>query len=98
MRLLLIVLTLSLVGLQYRLWNGENGYAEVRRLEVQIAEQQANNLMLEQRNQMLRQEITDLRDGLESIEERARNELGMVGPNEQFFRVIKRPSADSAHQ
>ncbi|SDI93440.1 cell division protein FtsB [Ferrimonas sediminum] len=95
MRVLLIIMTLALVGLQYRLWSGENGYAEVRRLEVQIAEQSDNNLDLEQRNQMLREEIADLRNGLESVEERARNELGMVGSDEQFFRVIKRPSSNA---
>ncbi|TKB55432.1 cell division protein FtsB [Ferrimonas aestuarii] len=95
MRLLLLILTLALGLLQYRLWFGNNGYAEITRLEVQIKEQQLSNQQLAERNQLLKQEISDLRDGLESVEERARNELGMVGENEQFFRVIKRPKANN---
>jgi len=33
-------------------------------------------------------EVRDLKQGTEAIEERARNELGMIKPGEVFFQVI----------
>lgn len=43
----------------------------------------------QERNQSLYAEVLDLRKGQEAIEERARNELGMVKPDETFFQVIE---------
>ncbi|MBY5921479.1 cell division protein FtsB [Ferrimonas balearica] len=93
MRILLVVLTLLLVALQYRLWAGENSLREVVRLREQIQRQLEGNSALVERNQVLMQEIKDLRDGLDAVEERARHELGMVREDEQFYRVIRRPQS-----
>ena len=41
------------------------------------------------RNQEMYADIADLKEGLEAIEERARNELGMIKPDETFFRLVK---------
>jgi cell division protein FtsB len=37
---------------------------------------------------MLLADVKDLQGGLDSIEERARNELGLVKQNEVFFRLV----------
>ncbi|WP_372771629.1 septum formation initiator family protein, partial [Pseudoalteromonas sp.] len=45
------------------------------------------NTRLERRNKLLKADVEDLKLGLEGIEERARNELGMIKQGETFFRV-----------
>ncbi|MFI3218559.1 MAG: septum formation initiator family protein, partial [Methylococcales bacterium] len=41
------------------------------------------------RNEALYAEVLDLRKGQEALEERARDELGMIKENETFFQVIE---------
>ncbi|GAL08249.1 cell division protein DivIC [Photobacterium aphoticum] len=53
-----------------------------------VAVQQQANAELAQRNQQMYFEINDLNRGQEAIEERARNELGMIRPGETFFRIV----------
>ena len=50
--------------------------------------QQAINAKLKTRNDQLFAEIDDLNEGSEAIEERARNELGMIRPGETFYRLV----------
>ena len=88
MRFLLAFLLLLLVLLQYKLWLGEGGFADVRRLEQRVAEQAQENQRLEQRNLELEAEVADLREGYEAIEERARSELGMIREEEEFYQVV----------
>ena len=88
MRILLAVLILMLILLQYKLWLGEGGFADIRRLEQKVAEQIEENAKLEQRNRELQAEVEDLREGYEAIEERARNELGMIREEEEFYQVV----------
>ncbi len=84
----LFVLVVLLGLLQYQLWLGVNSLPESFHLREQIGFQQASNAKLVARNQILREEIIDLRSGTEALEERARNELGMVKKGETFFRVV----------
>ena len=41
------------------------------------------------RNDALYAEVLDLRRGLETVEERARYDLGMIKENETFFQVLE---------
>jgi cell division protein FtsB len=88
MRALLVVLLVLLLLLQYKLWLGEGGFTDVRRLEQRVAEQAQENELLSQRNRELEAEVQDLRQGVEAIEERARSELGMIGEEEEFYQVV----------
>ncbi|WP_299793661.1 cell division protein FtsB [uncultured Shewanella sp.] len=88
MKRLLFVLVALLGLLQYQLWLGVNSLPESFHLREQISMQQVSNAKLVARNQVLREEIIDLRSGTEALEERARNELGMVKKDETFFRVV----------
>ncbi len=89
MRTLIILLVFILVGLQVKLWVGNGSFAEVWRYSQAVTEQQQENARLEERNQTLDAEVLDLKKGLESIEARARSELGMIKPNETFFQIIE---------
>ncbi len=81
----ILLLLVSLLGmLQYQLWLGVNSLPESFQLREQISLQEASNAKLIARNQVLREEIIDLRSGTEALEERARNELGMVKKGETF--------------
>ena len=42
-----------------------------------------------ERNESLYAEVLDLRKGMETIEERARYDLGMIKENETFFQVLE---------
>lgn len=88
MRLLTLVLLALLVSLQYRAWVGEGSLAEVWRLSRDITEQRARNQEQRERNQALQAEVTDLKQGLDAIEERARRELGMIGKGEVFYQIV----------
>lgn len=81
-------LAIAIVLLQYPLWLGEGGWLRVREGMQKIDTQQALNQRLETRNASLLAEINDLKQGRDAIEERARNELGMVAPDEWFVRVV----------
>lgn len=89
MRAVLIVLAFMLLALQYRLWISDEGLREVWSLRGAVAAQQQENVRLEERNARLAAEVEDLREGLEAVEEIARNDLGMIGPGERFYQVAE---------
>ncbi len=82
--------------LQYRLWFGKNSVPDYLALQEDVIRQQQANEKLKQRNKLLYADTDDLKLGTEAIEERARNELGMIQENETFFRLI--PSKDQISQ
>ncbi|MCL1048779.1 cell division protein FtsB [Shewanella abyssi] len=88
MKRFLFALIVLLILLEYRLWLGDKSLADSIHLQEQIKLQQQSNAQLVARNQVLREEINDLRSGTEALEERARNELGMVKEGETFYRVV----------
>jgi cell division protein FtsB len=92
------MLTAAIVLLQYPLWLGENGWLNVRRAAGDIEKQQALNQSLQIRNAGLLAELGDLKQGRDAIEERARNELGMVAPDEWFVRVVPAHTVRSGKQ
>ena len=94
MRILTLLLFGLLALLQYRLWWGKHGIIEYRQREKQVNAQVAENERLSQRNKRLYADIDDLRIGLEAVEERARNELGMIRPGETFYRILQPQSGN----
>jgi len=88
MRPLIILLLVLITALQYRLWFGPHSIKEYFKRQEEIAVHQASNQNLEKRNRMLMADVADLQSGLDSIEERARNELGLVKQDETFFRLV----------
>ncbi len=85
---LTLALCVLIALLQYPLWLGEGGWLKVREGAQKIETQQALNERLRIRNATLLAEVSDLKQGSESVEEKARSELGMVAPDEWFVRVI----------
>jgi cell division protein FtsB len=93
MRVFTAVLLVLLMLLQYRLWFGKNSVPDYLALKEDVVRQQTVNEKLQQRNKLLYADTDDLKLGLEAIEERARNELGMIKGNETFFRLIPKDNS-----
>ena len=88
-------LAAATVLLQYPLWLGEGGWLSVRERAQEIDTQQALNQRLQTRNAGLLAELGDLKQGRDAIEERARNELGMIAADEWFIRIVPAHSVQS---
>ena len=89
MKILAGVLAALIVLIQYPLWLGRGGWVHAWEAEDKLAAQQAKNGQLNLRNAALAAEVTDLKQGTDAIEERARYELGMIKQDEVFFQVVE---------
>ncbi len=85
---ILVALAVVLALLQYRFWFGQGNWRQVQELRAQVAAQKLENQKLLRRNQALAAEVKDLKSGVDAVEERARNEMGMIKPGETFYRVV----------
>jgi cell division protein FtsB len=89
LRWLLAGLLLLLLVLQYRLWIAEGSLAERHRLERQIEQQKRVNEELQARNAALEREVLDLQTGNKGLEQRAREELGLIRDGETFYQFVE---------
>lgn len=85
------VVLLSLLAITHaQLWLGAGSMDRVTELRAQINELHATNAQARKENERLSSEVADLRDGQDSIQEKARSELGMVRPNEIYVQIMRR--------
>jgi cell division protein FtsB len=96
LRWLLVALLCILLYLQYRLWIAEGSLAEQQRLELQVVEQTAINTELRERNAILEREVLELQSGNGGVEQRAREQLGLVREGETFYQVVEQPDQPQA--
>ena len=82
MRLVTIALIVLIAWVQAELWFGKAGVAHVHEQRMALAALRAANDSAKQRNDQLQAEVSDLKEGLEMVEEKARSELGMTKPDE----------------
>lgn len=87
MRWVTIALAALLALVQAELWFGKGGVPYVMLLERQLAAQRAHNDAARARNQQIVAEVSDLKEGLEMVEEKARSELGMLKPDEILVQI-----------
>jgi cell division protein FtsB len=88
-RFLPAVLIALLLILQGQIWLGKGGVPTVIELEKKIKEQNELNAKAKRINGQMSSEVNDLKEGLNTVEERARHELGMVKANEIFVQIEK---------
>jgi cell division protein FtsB len=93
MRILTVILGILILLIQYPLWLGKGGWLRAWEVDRQVSVEKAKNTDLERRNGHLAAEVRDLKTGTEAIEERARQELGMVKPDETFYQYVEPPVA-----
>lgn len=98
MRWLLLTLLLLLGVMQYRLWFAEGSFAEQHRLELQVEEHARINAELQARNAVLEREVLELQTGNKGVEQRAREQLGLVREGETFYQIVDTPDSPLEHQ
>lgn len=90
MKILSIILFSLLILIQYPLWFGKGSWYDVFKLKQEFNQQYEINSELSKENFALKAEVSDLTNGSDAIEERARHELGMVKEDEFFFQVLNK--------
>ena len=90
MKILSIILFSLLILIQYPLWFGKGSWYDVFKLKQEFNQQYKINSELSKENFALKAEVSDLTNGSDAIEERARHELGMVKEDEFFFHVLNK--------
>ena len=88
MKTINLVMIFLLVIMLWMRWFGEGGAIDYKNKLKQLEKQKTINKELVIRNEKLRAEVNNLRNGLEAIEERARAEMGMIKSDETFIQII----------
>ena len=89
MKIFLSFVILLIVLLQYRLWFANGGIEQIQHDQLLLVDLKKQVEEKRERNAALYAEVEDLRKGQESLEERARKELGMIRDGETFFQVLE---------
>lgn len=89
MKILLSIIILLVALLQYRLWRGDGGIEEIQAYQQRLDDLKAQVEEKRERNEALYAEVEDLRKGQDALEERARDDLGMMREGETFFQVLE---------
>ena len=87
-RWMLALLGVVALLLQAELWLADEGYRKTLKLRAAVAEQRTMNTDLRLRNASLDAEVINLKQGMAAAEERARTDLGLIGPAETFYQVV----------
>ena len=88
-RIVPALLIALLVIVHAQLWIGRGSLPSVNQMQRKLSEQTLRNTQSQADNERLAAEVKDLREGLEMVEEKARQELGMVKPNEIFVQIAR---------
>ena len=69
------------------IWNGRGSMGQVTLMQQQLLAQRASNQRTEAEIARLQSEVKDLKEGVDTVEAKARYELGMVKANEIFVQI-----------
>ena len=93
MKFITLLLVLLLLIMQINIWLSKDGYSRILEIKGLIQDQQQENDEMTSRNSQLKEEIKDLKDGYAAIEEKAREDIGMIKEGEEFY-LITEPRPD----
>lgn len=89
LKILIPIILLLIAHFQYRFWLGDASVKQIKLSRQHLVSLTKEVQEKKERNDALYAEVLDLRRGMETIEERARYELGMIKENETFFQVLE---------
>lgn len=84
----ILIGVLVLIMSQVALWTNQGGLFDFFKLQTALKSQMKENQTLIERNAALTGDVVDLKEGLEAVEERARNEMGLIKEGETFYQVV----------
>ena len=88
-RFFIVILIFFFLMIQFDIWVKEDGLIRVNELQLMIDSQSEENQRLKLRNKQLEREIEEFKSGTESIEEKARTDLGMIKEGEEFYLIVE---------
>ena len=88
-RFFIIILIVFFLMIQFDIWLKDDGFYRLKELEQMIDSEVEENERLKLRNKQLEREIEELKSGTESIEEKARTDLGMIKEGEEFYLIVE---------
>lgn len=88
MKFFLATLIMITIALQCRLWIGDGSIAHIVRLNNETVTQESENERIQAQNTLLAAEVAILKNGTDGVEERARQQMGMIKEGETFFLII----------
>lgn len=88
MRMVMVFLIFTLIGLQYKLWLGDGSILQLHQVEKRLLVQEKENNRLMARNRAMEANILELKSGEQALEEQARYELGMIKDGETFYHFV----------
>jgi len=90
-KLFALILLILIFWLQYRIWFGVSSQQKIEQLKLQISEQKKQVEQIKSLNQDLQHESILLRNNPDILEEKARENMGMIKKEEIFYRIIREP-------
>jgi len=88
MKVGIAVLVCLLLALQYKFWVEKGSVIDLVRQNKAVSAQIIKNQQQVETNKVMLAEIESLKQGHGAIEERARNELGMIKKGEVFYQFV----------
>jgi len=88
-RFIPVFLITLLIVLHAQLWTGRGSVSQVVSMKQALVYLERSNQAARLRNDQVANEVRDLQEGLGMIEELARQDLGMVKPNEIFVQIAQ---------
>ncbi len=82
------LLVVVIFMLQYNIWYSDGGQVKLDSMAVAIQQQKEQVELLKSQNKQLKKEIVLLRRHPEVLEEKAREQLGLIKKDEIFYRII----------
>lgn len=89
MNKIIFILSFFLIALSYKFLFGDTSFFKYQELKKQVTTIQNENIKFRGKIKVLQAEIRSLKTGLDVIEEKARQELGLIKENETFYQILK---------
>ena len=88
LRTIILGLIGLVLALQYALWFGKSNVVDLIHLRGSVNELEQENLALRDRNNRLHADVNEIKNRVEAIEARAREQLGLIKPGETYYQVV----------